>query len=172
MVYAAPSLRLFLLPSLSRFRFGFLEVSARALAEVSAARGGDDGGEGSPELTSGIPLCPAGAGSGVMESREIRRVVYDIAAGEHRCLLSDSLAMTITTTMTVVFLTGSHCFVGLPRLRFLKGFDGVEERSLDDVCCDWKDMGIVAVERLQWLVLDVLFCRISGEVVVVVGRVL
>ena len=33
-------------------------MSASSLAEVSAARGGLEGGEGSPELTSGIPLCP------------------------------------------------------------------------------------------------------------------
>lgn len=57
MWYAAPSLRLFLMPSLSRFLVGFL-MSASSLAEVSAARGGLDGGEGIPEATSGIPLCP------------------------------------------------------------------------------------------------------------------
>ena len=33
-------------------------MSASSLAEVRAARGGLDGGEGIPERTSGIPLCP------------------------------------------------------------------------------------------------------------------
>lgn len=97
-------------------------MSASSLAEVNAARGGDDGGDISPELTSGIPLCPAGEGSGVMEASEAGRSVYGVAAGEHCGLTTDSLAMT-STTMTVVF-TGSHFFGGLPRLRLL-GFGGV-----------------------------------------------
>lgn len=93
-------------------------MSASSLAEVSAARGGLEGGDGSPELTSGIPLCPAGAGSGVMKASEVGRSVYDVATGEHCGLTTGSLAMTITTTMTVGF-TGSHFFGGLPRLRFV-----------------------------------------------------
>ena len=57
MWYAAPSLRLFLLPSVSRFLVLDFEMSASSLAEVRAARGGEDGGEGIPELiASGIPL--------------------------------------------------------------------------------------------------------------------
>lgn len=119
MVYAAPSLRLFLLSSLSRFRFEFFDMSASSLAEVSAARGGLEGGEGNPELTSGIPLCPAGAGSGVMKASETGRSVYDVATGEHHGLTTNSLAMTITGTVTVVF-TGRHFFGDLPRLRFLE----------------------------------------------------
>lgn len=51
-----------------------------------------------------------------MEASEAGRSVYDVAAGEHCSLTTDSLAMAITTTMTVVF-TGSHFFGGLPRLR-------------------------------------------------------
>ncbi len=54
MTYAAPSLRLFLRPSLSHILVLVLGVSASSLADVSAARGGLDGGEGSPlEGTSG-----------------------------------------------------------------------------------------------------------------------
>lgn len=37
---------------------GSFLMSASSLAEVSAARGGLEGGEGNPEPTSGIPLCP------------------------------------------------------------------------------------------------------------------
>jgi len=33
-------------------------MSASSLADVSAARGGLEGGDGNPELTSGIPLSP------------------------------------------------------------------------------------------------------------------
>ena len=45
MIYAAPSLRLFFLPSISRFLVGFLDKSAISLADVKAARGGLDGGD-------------------------------------------------------------------------------------------------------------------------------
>jgi hypothetical protein len=62
-----------------------------------------------------------------MEASEVERGVYDVAAGEHRGLTADSLAMTITTTMTVIF-AGSHFFGGLPRLRFVRSLNGVEER--------------------------------------------
>lgn len=116
MWYAAPSLRPVLLPSLSRFRVWFLEMSASSLAEVSAARGGLDGGDEIPELTSGIPLCPAGAGSGVVETGERRRAVDDVRRGENVGLTAYTLALTITTTMTLVF-TGSHWDGFLPRLR-------------------------------------------------------
>ena len=78
MVYAAPSLRLLRLISLSYCRFGFLAISASSLADVRAARGGLDGGVRYPEPTSGIPLGPAGAGSGVMEACEARGVVDDV----------------------------------------------------------------------------------------------
>jgi hypothetical protein len=77
MWYAAPSLRLFLLlPSVaSRFLVVLdFEMSASSLAEVRAARGGLDGGEGIPWIprTSGKPPCPAGPGSGVVESGQTR----------------------------------------------------------------------------------------------------
>lgn len=59
MVYVAPSLRLLLLPSASRFLED--EMSVSSFAEEMAARGGLDGGEGIPEdapRTSGKPLGP------------------------------------------------------------------------------------------------------------------
>jgi len=115
MAYAAPSLRLFVLPLTSRF-FDELLVSASSLADVKAARGGLDGGEINPERTSGIPLCPAGAGSGVVESREARRGIDDIAAGEDVGLSTNHLAATITTTSTV-FHTWRHCAREMPGLR-------------------------------------------------------
>jgi hypothetical protein len=93
---------------MSRFFDELLRMSASSLAEVKAARGGLDGGEISPELTSGKPLCPAGAGSGVVESRKTGRSVDDISTGEDWSLATDSLAITITTS--TVFHTGRHCF--------------------------------------------------------------
>jgi hypothetical protein len=57
----------------------------------------------------------AGPGSGVMEACEAESQVDNIAAGEDVGLGAYSLAMAITSTLTVVF-TGSHCG-GLPRLR-------------------------------------------------------
>ena len=58
-VYAAPSLRPFVVPSSSRFLALFLAISETSLALVKAARGGLDGGDGIPVVaTSGIPLCP------------------------------------------------------------------------------------------------------------------
>lgn len=116
MLNAAPSLRLFLLPSNSRFLFVFLEMSASSLADVSAARGGLEGGDsqGFPR-TSGKPLCPAGAGSGVMKSSQTRRGIDYVAAGEDVGLTDLAIAIT-TITMTVGF-TGRHCFQFLPRLR-------------------------------------------------------
>jgi len=91
-------------------------MNANSLAEVSAARGGLDGGEGIPERTSGIPLCPAGAGSGIMETSHSRRAVDAVRRGENVGLTAYTLALTITTTMTLIF-TGSHFDVFLPRLR-------------------------------------------------------
>jgi len=80
-------------------------MSASSLAEVMAARGGLDGGEGSPWSlrTSGTPLGPAGAGSGVMEASETRRGIYNVGRGENVGLASNNLAMAITTTVIVVF---------------------------------------------------------------------
>jgi hypothetical protein len=58
----------------------------------------------------------AGAGSGIMESGETRRGVYDVGRGENAGLTSDTLAIAITTTMIVVFTAGRHCVGFLPRL--------------------------------------------------------
>lgn len=78
------------------------------MAEVRAARGGLEGGEGRLPRASGKPLCPASAGSGVVKAGQARRSVDDIAAGENVGLTEDILAITITT-VTVGF-TGRHCF--------------------------------------------------------------
>jgi len=136
MVYAAPSLRLFLMPSLSRFLELVWGVSASSLAEVRAARGGLDGGEGIPEATSGIPLCPAGAGSGVVETRKSRRAVDAVRRGENVGLTAYTLAVTITRTMTLVF-TGSHFDVFLPRLRWGSGMR-VSSGIVGSGSCDWE----------------------------------
>jgi hypothetical protein len=94
-------------------------MSASSLAEVRAARGGLDGGEGIPWIprTSGKPLCPAGPGSGVVESGETRRCVDAIGRGENAGCTAYSLAIAITTTMIGVF-AGSHCCRFWPRLRW------------------------------------------------------
>jgi len=76
-------------------------VSASSLAAVKAARGGLDGGEGSPEEgTSGKPLCPVGPRSGVMEAFQGCRGVNRIAAGEDGAII---------TTTTVGGLVERHC---------------------------------------------------------------
>lgn len=84
-------------------------MSASSLAEVRAARGGLDGGEGIPEIprTSGKPQSPAGPGSGVVESRETVRGVDAVRRGENAGRAAYTLAMAITTTMIVIF-AGSH----------------------------------------------------------------
>ena len=130
MVYAAPLL--FLLPWLSR---RVLE-SAISLAEVKAARGGLDGGDGRLQPSSGAPLCLVREGR-VSPGRKVGRAggVYDVATGEHGRLTADSLAMTITTL--IVGFIGSHFFEGLPRLRFLEvSMESVERdrRRMFDVC--------------------------------------
>ena len=93
-------------------------MSASSLAEVSAARGGLDGGEGIPEIprTSGKPQCPAGPGSGIVESRETVRGVDAVCRGENAGRAAYTLAIAITTTMIVIF-AGSHRCQFLPRLR-------------------------------------------------------
>jgi len=97
MVYAAPSLQLFLLPSLSRFLDELvLEMNASSLAEVRAARGGLDSGEGIPEgfpRTSGKPLHPAGPGSAVVKARQLGRRIDDVAAGKDIGLTSDNMVV-------------------------------------------------------------------------------
>ena len=107
MVYAAPSLRFLDLPRAPRF-IDEWSINANSLADVKAARGGLDGGDMDPERTSGIPLCPASTGSGVMESGKTSGTINDIAAGEDVGLSANYLTATITIT-TAVFHTLSHC---------------------------------------------------------------
>lgn len=98
MVCAAPSLRPLGRPSNSRLRDLFFEISASSLADVKAARGGLDGGEGMPEEgTSGIPLCPVRPGSGVVESLQHRRTIDNVSGGEDNRISAGHLAATITT---------------------------------------------------------------------------
>lgn len=95
-------------------------MSASSLADVRAARGGLDGGEGSPEEgTSGIPLCPVGARSGVVKALQHGRRVYDVAASEDIRSAQDSLAvaMTATTISTIVGFHWRHFDLG-PRFRW------------------------------------------------------
>lgn len=63
---------------------------------------GLDGGDGRPEPTSGIPLCPAVNRSGVMKALQ-GGSVNDVAAGED----FDGLAIAITTLL-IVHSTGRH----------------------------------------------------------------
>lgn len=59
-------------------------VAASLRAAFLAARGGLEGGEGIPELTSGTPLDPADQRSAVVEARNHRRGgAQRIAAGAH-----------------------------------------------------------------------------------------
>jgi len=70
------------------------------LAHVRAARGGLDGGDGNPEEgTSGAPLCPVRARSGVVKALQHGRRVNHIAAGEDIHSVRDSLAIAIITTI-------------------------------------------------------------------------
>jgi len=78
-------------------------MSASSLEVVTAARGGLEGGASpKPVLTSGKPLCPAGAGS-VMKASQMSRRVNDIAAGED-VDRSAGLAFAITTGGHVCFI--------------------------------------------------------------------
>lgn len=85
-------------------------VSASWLVDVIAARGGLDGGDGSPvEGTSGIPLGPCDARSAVVEALERGgRGVDEVAAGEDVGLAvsggGNFLAVVITTTVIITGL--------------------------------------------------------------------
>ena len=89
-----------------------LGVSASSLVAVMAARGGLEGGDGSPvEGTSGIPLCPCGARSAVVQAlKRGGRGVDDVAAGEDVGLSGHVLARVITTTTMIgIGFHGRHC---------------------------------------------------------------
>lgn len=99
-----------------------LAVTASWLVDVSrAARGGLDGGDGSPvEGTSGIPLGPCEARSAVVEALELGPGIVGnkVAAGEdvdslHLVVGSrgdDVLAVVITTTTKeVILFHWRHC---------------------------------------------------------------
>jgi len=76
-------------------------------ADVRAARGGLDGGEGSPEIgTSGIPLAPVHACRGVVKAFKRHRV-DNITRGDN--IRTDSLAATTTdATNAVARFAGRH----------------------------------------------------------------
>lgn len=83
-----------------------LGVSVSSLVGVRAARGGLEGGDGSPvEGTSGIPLSPCGARSAVVEAlQRSGRRVDQVAAGEDIGLANNALAgFTTTVIITVLF---------------------------------------------------------------------
>jgi hypothetical protein len=70
---------------------------ASSLDEVSAARGGLVGGEGSPEEgTSGIPLGPCSPGSAVVDALEVGGSVDNVAGGKDVDALDKILAIVIT----------------------------------------------------------------------------
>lgn len=114
MVYAAPPLRA--RPP---------EVVLTGEVACLAARGGLGGGEGTPELTSGIPLCPASPRSGVVKASESRGGgVHDVGTGAD---IGRRTAAAITTTTTASFTGGiRHCYdfatvaggVGVVELKF------------------------------------------------------
>lgn len=92
--------------------FFALKVSASWLVVVMAARGGLEGGDGSPvEGTSGIPLGPCDGGSAVVEPLERGgRRVDEVAAGEDVGLAGNVLAVVITTTVIVVLFHWRHFY--------------------------------------------------------------
>jgi hypothetical protein len=91
---AAPPRRPRRRPGISRF---FLGRRASSLDEVSAARGGLVGGEGSPEEgTSGIPLGPCNPRRAVVEALEVGSRVDDVARGKDINPLGSVLAVITT----------------------------------------------------------------------------
>jgi hypothetical protein len=82
---------------------------ANSLEEVNAARGGLEGGDGSPEMgTSGIPLSPGSPGSAVVETLQRGRRVNEVATGEDIDLVSNDLAVVTTTTGITVLSHWRH----------------------------------------------------------------
>lgn len=66
--------------------------------EVSAAKGGLNGGDGSPEVwTSGIPLRPCDPRSAVVEALEVGGRVDHVARGKDVDLGGNALAVVTTT---------------------------------------------------------------------------
>ena len=99
---------------LARFLFEGLGWRASSFEEVRAARGGLEGGEGSPEIgTSGIPLGPCSPGSAVVQALEGGLRVDDVAAGEDVDLGGLHLAVITTTRIGIVF-HWRHCNRGNP----------------------------------------------------------
>lgn len=88
-----------------------------------AARGGLEGGDGSPvEGTSGIPLGPCDAGSAVVEAlqRGIRGI-DDVAAGEDFGPAGGVLAIVITTGVIIIVFRGRHFCLRMPALLVILG---------------------------------------------------
>lgn len=103
---AAPPRRPRRRPGISRFLL--LGRRASSLDEVSAARGGLVGGEGSPEEgTSGIPLGPCNPGSAVVEALEVGGRVDEVARGKDVDLLGSGLAV-ITTVIQILIILWRH----------------------------------------------------------------
>ena len=74
-----------------------------------AARGGLEGGEGSPEEgTSGIPLCPGNARSAVVEALQRRSGRVDEVAAGKDVGLTDSILATTTTPIIIVLFHWRH----------------------------------------------------------------
>lgn len=88
-----------------------------------AARGGLEGGDGSPvEGTSGIPLGPCDAGSAVVEALQRGiRCIDDVAAGEDFSLAGGVLAIMITTGVIIIVFRGRHCCLRMPALPVVLG---------------------------------------------------
>lgn len=135
------------MPSPRVVDFFALGVSASWLVDVMAARGGLEGGDGSPvEGTSGIPLGPCNAGSAVVEplERGVQRV-DEVAAGEDVGLAGSVLAVVITTTVIIIALFhGRHCCWRMPPWLVVLVWCG----SVDWAACPVRaDNGLVDWER-------------------------
>lgn len=90
----------------------------------------EGGMEGLTELTSGIPLGPAGPGGGVVEALQHHRRGIDGVAACHNVGAGarghDRIVVIMTTTGIAIIGGPRHCFV-LPRLRWkLDGFGTVD----------------------------------------------
>jgi len=96
MVYAAPPLR---------------ALPPWAVDAFLAARGGLEGGDGIPELTSGTPPGPGRRGSGVMEAVKAGSSgVYGVAASADIARGRVRMNATITTHTTTASFRHRHCY--------------------------------------------------------------